>query len=66
VDGPALDRAAGCGPLAPEGWLETRLATLESARRPRGEAELMIIDPVRDLVCFAAGQVGATDPPRTS
>jgi hexosaminidase len=38
-----------------EEWLLRRLERLEAAREPRGEAELMIVDPVRDLVCTAAG-----------
>ena len=43
---------------APGRWLEPRLARLEAARAPVGEAELMIVDPVIALACFAAGDDG--------
>jgi hexosaminidase len=45
-----------------EDWLLTRLERLEAAREPRGEAELMIADPVRDLVCAAAGPSALATP----
>ena len=45
-----------------EDWLLTRLERLEAAREPRGEAELMIVDPVRDLVCAAAGPSALATP----
>lgn len=44
---------------APGGWLEPRLARLDAAREPVGEAELMVVDPVVALACFAAGNEGA-------
>ena len=44
---------------APAGWLEPRLARLEAARAPVGEAELMAVDPVVSLACLAAGAEGA-------
>jgi hexosaminidase len=44
-----------------EDWLLARLERLEAAREPRGEAELMIVDPVRDLVCAAAGPAALDD-----
>jgi hypothetical protein len=40
--------------------LEPRLALLAVASAPVGEAELMVVDPVRDLVCAAAGEHGAS------
>jgi hexosaminidase len=50
----ALD-ALTSGTEVDEAWLKPRLSTLEAAREPRGEAELMVIDPIRDLACHAAG-----------
>ncbi|HQN96031.1 MAG TPA: family 20 glycosylhydrolase [Thermoanaerobaculales bacterium] len=44
---------------APAGWLEPRLARLEAARAPVGEAELMVVDPLVLLACLAAGPEGA-------
>jgi len=43
-------------------WLDTRLGLLETAREPRGEAELIVIDPVLRLLCTAAGDLGADAP----
>jgi hexosaminidase len=45
-----------------EDWLLTRLERLEAAREPRGEGELMIADPVLDLVCAAAGPAALEAP----
>jgi hexosaminidase len=44
---------------APSGWLAPRLERLAAAREPVGEAELMVVDPVVSVVCFAAGDEGA-------
>jgi hexosaminidase len=57
----ALD-AAVSGDTESEAWLLPRLERLEAAREPRGEAELMVVDPVRDLVCAAAGPAALTAP----
>jgi hexosaminidase len=54
-------RIAGSGDVPPDGWIAPRLERLEAAREPRGEAELMIVDPVRDLVC-AAGPAALETP----
>jgi hexosaminidase len=55
----ALEVAVSGGAESEE-WLLPRLERLEAAREPRGEAELMIVDPVRDLVCAAAGPAALT------
>ncbi len=34
-------------------WLGPRVESLEAARQPWGQTELMIVDPVRDLLCAA-------------
>ena len=44
------------GVRPPKEWLESRLRILESAREPHGEAEIVIVDGVRSLVCHAAGE----------
>jgi hexosaminidase len=44
------------------GWLRARLDRLEAAKKPEGQTELMIVDPVTRLVCAAAGPAGATEP----
>jgi hexosaminidase len=41
-------------------WLAQQLSVMEAAREPRGEAELMVVDPVRDLACRAAGPAAET------
>ena len=35
-------------------WLDPRLQRLQEARKPEGQTELMIVDPVVDLVCAVA------------
>jgi hexosaminidase len=57
----ALEITASGG-TAPGDWLQPRLDRLEQARAPRGEAELMIVDPVRDLVCAAVGPAARQEP----
>ncbi len=57
----ALEIAAA-GAATPQDWLEPRLDRLAAAREPRGEAELMIVEPVRRLVCTAAGAAGLEEP----
>jgi hexosaminidase len=57
----ALD-ALESGTEVSEEWLAPRLTKLEAAREPRGEAELMVIDPVRDLACRAAGPAAEAAP----
>jgi hexosaminidase len=49
----ALDRAVA-GATANKDWLDLKLASLEAARESRGQTELMIVDPVVDLVCAVA------------
>jgi hexosaminidase len=49
----ALDLGTA-GDGAQRDWLELRLASLELAREPHGQTELMIVDPVVDLVCTVA------------
>jgi hexosaminidase len=44
---------------APEPWLRQRLERLEEARASHGQTELMIVEPVRALVCAAAGPAAA-------
>jgi len=46
----ALDLATE-GSLANKEWLDLRLDDLHKAREPHGQTELMIVDPVLDLVC---------------
>jgi hexosaminidase len=46
----ALDLAAE-GSLANKEWLDLRLESLNAARESHGQTELMIVDPVLDLVC---------------
>jgi len=50
---------ASANRTAPGGWLAPRLERLAAAREPVGEAELMVVDPVVALACFAAGDEGA-------
>jgi hexosaminidase len=40
--------------IATRGWLDTRLERLRATRESHGQTELVIIDPVVDLVCAAA------------
>ena len=49
----ALDLAAA-GTAAKRDWLDLRLDGLRLARESHGQTELMIIDPVVDLVCAVA------------
>jgi hexosaminidase len=49
----ALDLATG-RKKAKRKWLERRLDGLEAARASHGQTELMIVDPVIDLVCAVA------------
>jgi hexosaminidase len=46
----ALDLAAQ-GESATRDWLDPRLAGLDAARESHGQTELVIIDPIVDLVC---------------
>jgi hexosaminidase len=43
-------------------WLRPRIERLEAAREPRGQTELMIVDPVLELVCAAASPASLTEP----
>jgi hexosaminidase len=49
----ALD-AGEAGKKRKRKWLEHRLESLETARASHGQTELMIVDPVVDLVCAVA------------
>jgi len=49
----ALERAVA-GAAANKDWLDLKLASLEAARESHGQTELVIIDPVVDLVCAVA------------
>ena len=46
----ALD-LANAGTAAKRDWLDLRLDSLQQARESYGQTELMIVDPVVDLVC---------------
>lgn len=46
------------GTPADEDWIQDRLLRLQDARQPCGQTELMIVDPVQNLVCFAAANFG--------
>jgi hexosaminidase len=46
----ALDLATA-GTAAKRDWLDVRLNSLQTARESRGQTELVMIDPVVDLVC---------------
>ncbi len=50
------------GGAAASAWLPDALERLQQARQPRGEAELMIVEPVERLVCSAAGAAGRAEP----
>jgi hexosaminidase len=41
-------------------WLAPRIERLEAARQPWGQMELMIVDPVRDLLCAVTWPASAT------
>ena len=43
-------------------WLRPRIERLEAAREPHGQTELMIVDPVLELVCAAALPASLTEP----
>ena len=43
-------------------WLRPRIERLEAAREPHGQTELIIIDPVLELVCAAAFPASFTEP----
>ena len=49
----ALDLAVA-GKKGKRKWLDRHLEGLAAARKPHGQTELMIVDPVVDLVCAAA------------
>jgi hexosaminidase len=49
----ALDLATA-DETAARGWLDDRLDHLSRAREPHGQTELMIVDPVVELVCTVA------------
>jgi hexosaminidase len=49
----ALDLATA-GETAARDWLDARLDRLSVAREPHGQTELMIVDPVVELVCAVA------------
>ena len=43
-------------------WLRPRIKRLEAAREPHGQTELMVVDPVLELVCAAALPASLTEP----
>jgi hexosaminidase len=43
-------------------WLQPRIERLEAAREPHGQTELMIVDPVLELVCAAALPASLNEP----
>jgi hexosaminidase len=49
----------------PEGWRESKMATLEQAAKPKAEVEFAMIDPVRKLVILAAELPGLKSIPQS-
>ncbi len=43
-------------------WLQPRIERLEAAREPHGQTELMVVEPVLELVCAAALPASLTEP----
>jgi len=43
-------------------WLQPRIERLEAARKPHGQTELMVVDPVLELVCAAALPASLKEP----
>ena len=43
-------------------WLQPRIKRLEAAREPHGQTELMVVDPVLELVCAAAVPASLSEP----
>ena len=58
----ALDLAVA-GTVAKRDWLDLRLGQLDEARGSHGQTELVVIDPVVDLVCAAALPASMTAKP---
>ncbi len=50
------------GETASRDWLRPRLDRLRAAKEPRGQLELMIVEPVKRLLCVAVGEKGSDEP----